>query len=63
VKPGDLVRVSDHAGYYSAQSPIGILIEIKEHKFSPYVVLVDGETREYNPYEIVPLRAGTSNNV
>ena len=51
MKPGDLVRISDHAGYYSVQSPIGILIEIRPIEYPvsvreqhDYIVLVGGRT-------------------
>lgn len=58
MKPGDLFRISDHAGYYSRQSPIGVLIEIKdeEHLAKPYVVLVEGELRCFNPFELIPMQ-------
>jgi len=58
MKPGDLVRISDHDGYYSRQSPIGVLIEIKdeEHLANPYVVLVEGGLRCFNPFELVPMQ-------
>ena len=58
MKPGDLFRVSDHDGYYSRQSPIGVLIEIKdeEHLANPYVVLVEGKLRCFNPFELVPMQ-------
>jgi ABC-type tungstate transport system permease subunit len=60
MKPGDLVRISDHAGYYSYQSPIGMLIEIKDEErlANPYVVLVDGELRQFNPFELAPVQTG-----
>ncbi len=58
MKPGDLVRVSDHAGYYSEQSPIGLLVEIndEERLANPYIVLVGEELLQLNPFEIVPVK-------
>ena len=60
MKPGDLVRIAGHAGYYSAQSPIGILIEIKDEErlANPYIVLVEGELQQFNPFELAPVQTG-----
>jgi len=63
MKPGDLVRISDHEGYFPASSPIGILLEIEYDELcaNPYLVLVEGELRWCNPFGLMLMQTRDEN--
>jgi hypothetical protein len=55
VKPGDLVYIIDHGGYYSTDPPkIGLIIGFDDSPMlvNSIQVLKDGEVKGYSYYEL-----------